>query len=72
MPEVQGFKGKLIVSFIIETDGRLSDIKVLKDLGYGTSEEAIRVLQSSPKWIPGKQNGKPVRVAYSLPINIHS
>jgi hypothetical protein len=72
VPEVQGFKGKLIVSFIIETDGSLSDIKVLKDLGYGTSEEAIRVLQSSPKWIPGKQNGKPVRVAYSLPINIHS
>ena len=71
-PEEEGFKGKVMVSFIVETDGSLSDIKVLKDIGYGTSQEAIRVLKASPKWIPGKQNGKPVRVAYSLPINIRS
>lgn len=72
VPEVEGFKGKITVSFIVETDGSLSDIKVIKDLGYGTTDEAIRVLKASPKWIPGKQNGKPVRVAYSLPINIRS
>jgi len=72
VPEEEGFKGKVMVSFIVETDGSLSDIKVLKDIGYGTSQEAIRVLKASPKWIPGKQDGKPVRVAYTLPINIRS
>jgi hypothetical protein len=72
VPEEPGFKGKIMVSFIVETDGSLSDIKVLKDLGYGSSEEAIRVLKASPKWIPGKQNGKAVRVQYSLPLIIRA
>jgi hypothetical protein len=72
VPEEEGFKGKIMVSFVVEVDGSLTNIKVLKDLGYGTSEEAIRVLKASPKWIPGKQNGKPVRVEYSLPIIIRS
>jgi protein TonB len=45
---------------------------VLKDIGNGTSAEAIRVLKASPKWMAGKQNGKPVRVEYSMPINIRS
>jgi len=71
-PDEEGFSGKMMVSFIVETDGSLSNIKVLKDIGYGTSAEAIRVLKASPKWIPGKQNGKPVRVEYSMPINIRS
>jgi hypothetical protein len=72
VPKQEGLKGKIMVSFIVEIDGSLTDIKVLKDLGYGTSEEAIRILKASPKWIPGKQNGKPVRVEYSLPINIET
>ncbi|HTG67178.1 MAG TPA: energy transducer TonB, partial [Flavobacterium sp.] len=58
------------VSFVVEKDGSLTDIKVLRDIGYGTGKEAIRVLQKSPKWNPGIQNGKPVRVQYSLPITI--
>lgn len=70
LPEEEGFTGRLMVSFVVETDGSLSNITVLKDLGYGTKEEAIRVLKSAPKWLPGKQNGKPVRVEYTLPINI--
>jgi protein TonB len=41
---------------------------VLRDLGYGTGEEAIRVLKASPKWVPGEQNGQPVRVHFALPI----
>jgi hypothetical protein len=69
MPEVE-IKGKEIVSFIIEKDGSLSDIKVLRDLGFGTSKETIRVLKLARKWIPGIQNGKVVRVLYSLPIRI--
>ena len=71
-PEEEGLKGKVYVSFVVEKDGSLTDIKVLRDIGYGTGKEAIRVLQKSPKWNPGIQNGKPVRVQYSLPISIVS
>lgn len=64
-------KGKVYATFIIEKDGSLSDIKILRDIGYGTGEEAIRVLKKSPKWTPGKQNNKVVRVLYSIPIVIN-
>lgn len=62
--------GRITVSFIVEKDGKLSDIKVLRDLGYGTGEEAVRILKNMPPWRPGMQNGKPVRVAYTLPIAV--
>jgi len=71
-PEQPNLKGKVYITFIIEKDGSLSDIKNLRDIGYGTGEEAIRVLKISPRWIPGKMNGVPVRVMYSLPITLHS
>jgi len=64
----QGVKGKIILSFIVEKDGSLTDIQVLRDLGLGTGEEAIRLLSESPKWKPGIQNGRPVRVRYQLPM----
>lgn len=63
-------KGNVLVQFVIEEDGSLSDIKAIRDLGYGTGEEAIRVLKLFGKWNPGYQNGKPVRVRYTLPISI--
>ena len=63
-----GVSGKVIVSFVVDRDGSVLDVKVLRDLGLGTGFEAIRVLRASPKWTPGLQNGKPVRVAYTLPI----
>lgn len=66
----EDIKGKVFVQFVVEKDGSLTDIKVMRDLGYGTGAEAIRVLKKSPKWKPGIQNGRPVRVLYSLPINI--
>jgi len=72
VPEEEGLKGKVFVSFVVEKDGSLTDIKVIRDIGYGTGKEAIRVLKASPKWNPGEQNGKKVRVLYSLPINIQS
>jgi len=62
--------GRVTVSFVVEKDGKLTDIKVLRDLGYGTGEEAKRVLAKMPPWKPGIQNGRPVRVAYTLPIAI--
>ncbi|TRX42293.1 energy transducer TonB [Flavobacterium restrictum] len=71
-PEEEGLKGKVYVTFVVEKDGSLTDIKVLRDIGYGTGKEAIRVLNKCPRWNPGEQNGKKVRVLYSLPITIQS
>ncbi|PWA06407.1 energy transducer TonB [Flavobacterium psychrotolerans] len=71
-PSVEGLKGKVIVSFIVDIDGSLTDFVIVKDLGYGTGKEAIRVLKKCPKWSPGTQNGIPIRCVYSLPINIHA
>ncbi len=71
-PEEDGLKGKVFVTFVVEKDGSLTDIKVIRDIGFGTGKEAIRVLKSSPRWNPGEQNGKKVRVLYSLPITIQS
>ncbi|WP_264553719.1 energy transducer TonB [Flavobacterium sp. N2038] len=70
MPNVSNLKGKVYVAFMVEQNGTLSNIKVLRDIGHGTGEEAIRVLKISPKWIPAKKNGKPVRWQYSFPINV--
>ena len=72
IPEQPNLKGKVYITFIVEKDGSLSDIKNIRDIGFGTGEEAIRVLKICPKWIPGKMNGVPVRVMYSLPITIQS
>jgi len=71
-PKEEKLKGKVYVTFIIEKNGSLTDIKVLRDIGYGTGDEAIRVLKLCPNWIPGKINDEPVRVLYSLPITIQT
>lgn len=71
-PEEEGLSGNVFVTFVVEKDGSLTDIKVVRDIGFGTGKEAIRVLKSCPKWNPGEQNGKKVRVLYSLPITIQS
>jgi len=72
LPENFKGSGKIMAGFVVETDGSLSEIKIKKDLGHGTAEEAIRMLKSSPKWKPGYSNGKPVRVQYFLPIQLES
>ena len=64
-----GIEGKVFVEFYIEKDGTVTDGKVLKGIGYGCDEEALRVIGLMPKWYPGKQRGKAVRVRYTLPIN---
>jgi len=64
-------QGNVIISLTVEKDGSISDIKSVKDVGYGSAEEAIRVLKKSPKWQPGYQNGEPVRVRYMLPISFN-
>ncbi|KAF2334489.1 energy transducer TonB [Flavobacterium daemonense] len=63
-------KGTIRVTFIVQKDGSLTDMKVVKDLGYGTGEEALRVLRLSQKWIPGKLNGQVVPAEFHLPISI--
>jgi TonB family protein len=62
-------EGKVFITFIVEKDGSLSDIKSVRDVGYGSAEESIRVLKLSPKWSPGYQNGIAVRVQYTMPIS---
>lgn len=64
-------EGKVFLSFVVEKDGSLMDIKVDRKLGLGTDEEAVRVLKESPKWQPGIQNGNVVRVKYNIPINFN-
>lgn len=61
---------RVIVQFIVEIDGSLTDIKVLRDPGYGVGKEAIRVLNGLPKWAPAQQNGRNVRSRFTLPITI--
>ena len=63
-----GISGKVVLTFVIEKDGRLTNIQVLQTPDRSLSDEAIRVLQQSPKWSPGKQRNQPVRVRYTLPV----
>lgn len=63
-----GIKGRVYCSFVVEKDGSLTDIKIARGIGGGCDEEAVRVLKNSPKWTPGIQNGRPVRVSYTIPI----
>ena len=65
-----GVKGTVQVTFVVEKDGSLTDVKVQRDLSYGTGQAAINMLKKAKKWSPGIQNGRPVRVAYSLPIRL--
>ncbi len=62
-------QGNVIVKFTVEKDGSLGEIKVLRGIGSGADEEAIRVIKQSPKWIPGTIDGKPARVTFTVPIN---
>ena len=64
-----GIKGRVFVSFVVEPDGSVSNVKVLRGIGGGCDEEAMRVVKAMPKWKPGKQRGKAVRVSYMLPVN---
>ncbi|WP_026998286.1 energy transducer TonB [Eisenibacter elegans] len=64
-----GIEGKVFVQFVVDVDGSLTDIKVVKGIGGGCDEEAVRVLEEYPKkWNPGKQRGRAVKVRMSLPI----
>jgi TonB family protein len=63
-----GTSGTVLISFIVEKDGALTDVKVARDIGDGCGDEAVRVIKLSPVWNPGMQDGHPVRVAFSIPV----
>ena len=69
MARESGIQGRVFISFVVEPDGSISNVNVMRSLGGGCDEEAVRVVKSMPKWKPGKQRGKPVRVSYILPVN---
>lgn len=64
----QGIQGRLVLNFVVEKDGSLSNIKVTRKLSPECDAEAIRVIKMSPKWTPGKQNGQPARVRFTFPV----
>jgi protein TonB len=64
----EGIEGKVILQFVVDKDGSVTNIEIKRDLGGGCGKEAERVVRSMPKWKPGKQNGQPVRVYYTLPV----
>lgn len=61
-------EGKVFVKFVVEKDGSIGQIEIMKGVGFGCDEEAVRVIKSMPRWNPGKQNGQNVRVYYTMPI----
>ena len=68
MARESGIQGTVYVTFVVERDGSVTDVKILRGIGGGCDEEAIRVIKTMPKWVPGKQRGKPVRVQFNMPI----
>ncbi|QNN43673.1 energy transducer TonB [Pedobacter roseus] len=65
----EGAVGKVFVSFVVEKDGSITDVSVIKGIGFGCDEEAMKVIKKSPLWKPGKNKGTPVRVRYNMAIN---
>ena len=66
--EENGIQGRVIVTFVVERDGSITDVKVAKSVDPSLDKEAMRVVKSMPNWIPGKQNGSAVRVKYTVPV----
>lgn len=68
MAKESGIQGTVYVTFVVERNGSVTDVKILRGIGGGCDEEALRVVKNMPKWEPGKQRGKPVRVQFNMPI----
>lgn len=68
MARESGIQGTVYVTFVVETNGEVTDIRILRGIGGGCDEEAIRVIEQMPKWNAGMQRGKPVRVQFNMPI----
>lgn len=68
MAKESGVQGTVYVTFVVEKDGSISNVKILRGIGGGCDEEAVRVIKNMPKWSPGKQRGRPVRAQFNMPI----
>jgi len=68
---LKGISGLVYVSFVVMEDGSIKNAKVVRDIGGGCGEEALRVVKLMPKWTPGKQDGEPVSIQYNLPIRFY-
>lgn len=68
MARESGIQGRVFVNFVVEPNGSVSNVKILRGIGGGCDEEAIRVVEAMPKWTPGRQRGKAVRVSFNLPV----
>jgi protein TonB len=68
MAKESGIQGTVYVTFVVEKDGRISNVKILRGIGGGCDEEAVRVIKGMPNWKPGKQRGRPVRAQFNMPI----
>jgi len=68
MAKESGIQGTVYVTFVVERDGSVTDVKILRGIGGGCDEEAVRVIRNMPRWEPGKQRGKPVRVQFNMPL----
>jgi len=68
MARESGIQGRVFVTFVVEKNGAVTDVRVLRGIGGGCDEEAVRVIKNMPKWNSGKQRGKPVRVQFNMPI----
>lgn len=66
--KAEGIEGRVFITFTIEKDGSVSNVKILRGIGGGCEEAAVEMIKNMPKWKPGKQRGKPVRFQFTLPI----
>ena len=66
--EENGIQGRVVATFVVERDGSITDVQVMRGVDPSLDREAIRVLKGMPRWIPGKQNGSAVRVKYTVPV----
>jgi len=69
MEAEQGIEGRVFVEFVVDKDGGITEVRAVRGVSPGLDKEAIRVMKASPKWAPGKQNGRAVKVRYVIPIN---
>ncbi len=65
----EGISGRVVLQFVVDKDGSVTNVTILRDIGGGCGKEAERVVKGMPKWRPGKQNGQPVKVYYTLPVS---
>jgi protein TonB len=69
MAKEASIRGKVYIQFVVEKDGSITDVKIIRGLGSGLDEIAKKAVRKMPKWEPGEQRGKPVRVRFVLPVN---